>query len=220
MLAVCFDLDGLMFNTEEVYWEVGTRMLRRRGHEFTAELNDALMGRPPKDCFETMIRWHSLSDSWQDLHQESEALFLGLLDERLAPMPGLMELLDALEAADVPRAICTSSKRMVLESILSRFGLEPRFHFTLTAEDISCGKPNPEIYQKAARRFEIEPCEMLVLEDSQTGCRSAAAAGSFVVAVPGQHSRGQDFGVASLVIDSLADARLYEALGLPSPNGK
>ena len=55
---------------------------------------------------------------------------------------------------------------------------------------------------------------MLVLEDSRTGCISAAAAGAFVVAVPGPHSRNQDFSVASLVLDSLADPRLYELLGL------
>jgi len=55
---------------------------------------------------------------------------------------------------------------------------------------------------------------MLVLEDSRTGCLAAARAGAQVVAVPGAHSRDQDFNVASLVIDSLADPRLYQALGL------
>ena len=55
---------------------------------------------------------------------------------------------------------------------------------------------------------------MLVLEDSQNGCRAAAAAGAFTVAVPGEHSRRQDFSAANLVIESLADRRLYEVLGL------
>ena len=55
---------------------------------------------------------------------------------------------------------------------------------------------------------------MLVLEDSQNGCRAAAAAGAFTVAVPGEHSRRQDFSVANLVIESLADRRLYEVLGI------
>jgi beta-phosphoglucomutase-like phosphatase (HAD superfamily) len=55
---------------------------------------------------------------------------------------------------------------------------------------------------------------MLVLEDSQNGCRAAAASGAFTVAVPGEHSRRQDFSVANLVIESLADRRLYEVLGI------
>ena len=215
MRAVNFDLDGLMFNTEDLYWQVGTQLMRRRGREFTSELNNAVMGRTPRACFEVMIQWYSLEDTWQELMAESEKVFLELLDQyRLAPMAGLLDLLDALEAADIPKAICTSSTRAVLTAVLSRFELEPRFLFTLTSEDITRGKPHPEIYLKAADRFGIEPREILVLEDSQAGCRSAAAAGSFVVAVPGEHSRGQDFSVASLVVESLADPKLYEVLGL------
>jgi HAD superfamily hydrolase (TIGR01509 family) len=214
ILAVVFDMDGLMFNTEDVYWEVGTELMRRRGRPFTSELNRAIMGRPPQACFEEMIRRYSLDDSWQRLAAESEAIFLSLLDDRLAPMPGLVELLSALEAAGIPKAICTSSTRRVLEAVLSRFQMEPRFQFTLTSEDIRRGKPHPEIYMQAQQRFAVRPAEMLVLEDSQAGCESAAAAGAFVVAVPCRHSRGQDFGVASLVVDTLADRRLYEALRL------
>lgn len=212
--AAVFDMDGLMFNTEDVYWLVGTELLRRRGHEFTRELSDAMMGRPPKTAFAVMIEWYGLEDTWEQLATESETIYAGLLDEHLAPMPGLLDLLDRLEAASIPKAICTSSSRWTLTEVLSRFAMEPRFAFTLTAEDIVHGKPHPEIYLKAARRFGIAPQEMLVLEDSQTGCRAAAAAHAMTVAVPGSHSRDQDFSMASLVIESLTDRRLYEALGL------
>ena len=214
MRAVNFDLDGLMFNTEDIYWRVGTKLLARRGHEFNDELNAQIMGRPPRVCFEVMIEHCSLDDTWQNLMAESEQIFLGLLDGNVEPMPGLLDLLDALEAAAIPKAICTSSSRTVLTAVLSPFGMEPRFTFTLASDDITQGKPHPEIYLAAADRFGFEPSEILVLEDSQTGCRSAAAAGSFVVAVPGLHSRDQDFSAASLVADSLADPRLYEVLGL------
>jgi len=213
--ALIFDMDGLMFNTEDVYWEVGKRLLARRGREFTRELSDAMMGRPPRPSFEVMIQWHSLSDSWEQLASESEALFLELLDGSLAPMPGLLPLLDALERSGIPKAICTSSSRRLLTAVLARFDMERRFAFTLAAEDIARGKPDPEIYLKAAERLALPPQEMLVLEDSEAGCRSAAAAGAFVVAVPGPHSAKHDFGVASLVLDSLADPRLYDALRLP-----
>ena len=212
--AVVFDMDGLMFNTEDVYWEVGTELMRRRGHEYTRDLNDAVMGRSPQACFEEIIRYYSLDDSWEELAVESEEIFVGLLDDHLAPMSGLLELLDALEAAGMPKAICTGSTRSVLTAVLSRFEMEPRFQFILTAEDISRGKPAPDIYLEAADRFGVQPQQMLVLEDSHAGCRSAAAAGAFVVAVPGEHSRNQDFSIASLVVHSLADPRLYEALGL------
>ena len=98
MRAVVFDMDGLMFNTEDVYTLVGTELLRRRGREFTAELKNAMMGLQPQSAFETMIAPLPLSDTWQELAAESNRLFLDLLDGRLAMMPGLVELLDALGA--------------------------------------------------------------------------------------------------------------------------
>mgnify|MGYP002345910245 FL=1 len=212
--AVVFDMDGLMFNTEDVYWEVGDAILRRRGHEFDDPLCVAMMGRPPRAAFEIMIRYHALSDSWEQLYVESQDEFIARLDSSLAPMPGLMDLLERLEQAQIPKAIGTSSGRRLVDAVLSRFHLQPRFQFILSAEDITRGKPDPEIYLKAAQRFELAPAEVLVLEDSQNGCQAAASAGTLAVAVPGDHSRGQDFSMATLVIDSLADARLYAALGL------
>jgi beta-phosphoglucomutase-like phosphatase (HAD superfamily) len=101
-----------------------------------------------------------------------------------------------------------------MDACLGPFQLAPRFSFILTSEDITHGKPDPEIYLLAARRFGVPPGEMLVLEDSHNGCRAAAASGAYTVAVPGEHSRRQDFSTANLIVDSLEDARLYAALGL------
>ena len=213
--AVVFDLDGLMFNTEELYQHVGGEVLRRRGKLFDAELLDAMMGRPGSVALQLMIDWHQLVDTVEQLATESDEVFAGILGERLETMPGLLHLLDALERAAVPKAIATSSRRAFVTDVLSRFDLEPRFSFILTAEDVVQGKPFPEIYQRAAARFGLEPRETLVLEDSENGCRAAAAAGAFTVAVPGGHSRRHNFEVASLVVDSLADQRIYETLGLP-----
>ena len=205
-----------MFNTEEIYTLVGAELMRRRGREFTEELKDAIMGLRPQPTFETMIRWYRLDDTWEEMAAESNRIFVGLLDEHLAPLPGLLELLDWLEKAGIPKAIGTSSGRDLLEEVFGRFDLRARFQFILTAEDITRGKPHPEIYLTAAERFGLSPQQLLVLEDSQNGCRAAAAAGAFTVAVPGEHSRGHDFTVASLVVDSLEDRRLYEAMGIGS----
>ncbi len=212
--AVVFDMDGLMFNTEDVYSEVGSRLLRRRGHEFTPELKHRMMGLTPHASFEIMIAHCNLAETWEALAAESNRIFLEILDGRLQPMPGLMKLLDALERAGIPKAIGTSSCRELLEACLKPFDLAGRFQFILTAEDVTQGKPHPEIYLTAARRFGIAPAEMMVLEDSANGCRAAAAAGAYTVAVPGEHSQEHDFSPASLLVESLADPRLYRALGI------
>jgi HAD superfamily hydrolase (TIGR01509 family) len=216
MRVVVFDMDGLMFNTEELYTLAGTELLRRRGHPFTESLKDEMMGLQPRPSFEVMIRRCNLRETWQELAEECNRLFISVLEGRLAPMPGLLALLDALERAGIPKAIGTSSARELVSACLTPFDLERRFQFVLTDEDIAHGKPHPEIYLTAARRFGVPPAEMMVLEDSQNGCRAAVAAGAFTVAVPGPHSRGHDFTPASLVVESLADPRLYAALGIPA----
>ncbi len=203
-----------MFNTEDVYTLVGEELLRRRGYEFTVELKRQIMGLRPQSAFERMIADCCLAETWQELAEESNRLFFGLLDGRLAMMPGLADLLDALERAGIPKAVCTSSSREIVAACLRPFDLRGRFEFILAAEDIVHGKPHPEIYLTAARRFGVPPAEMLVLEDSENGCLAAAAAGAYVVAVPGQHSREHDFSMASLLVESLADRRLYLTLGI------
>ena len=203
-----------MFNTEEVYTLVGTELMRRRGHDFPDGLKDAMMGLPPKAAFEQMIGWHQLDDPWEALKTESNEIFLDLLPDKLAPMPGLFDLLAALERAEVPKAIATSSDRRLAEACLAPYDLQERFQFVLSCENVTHGKPHPEIYQTAAERFGLKPGETAVLEDSRNGCLAAAAAGALTVAVPGDHSRDHDFSVASLVVDGLDDPRLYEALGL------
>ncbi len=212
--AVVFDMDGLMFNTEEVYTQVGTELMRRRGRDFPDGLKDAMMGLTPQAAFEEMIRWHDLDDTWQELMPESNQIFVRLLEDQLEPLPGLFELLDGLERVGIPKAIATSSDRKLADACLTPFDLQRRFQFILTAEDVTHGKPHPEIYLTAAARFGLPPQQTLVLEDSQNGCRAAAAAGAVTVAVPGPHSLDHDFSVASLVVDSLDDPRLYEAQGI------
>lgn len=214
--AVVFDLDGLMFNTEELYIDVGTELLRRRGKTFSQQLMDRMMGRPSAVALRLMIDEHNLTTTVAELLAESDEIFADILRQRLRPMPGLMELLAALEQHGFPKAIATSSRRSFVERVLKPLELAPRFAFILTSEDITHGKPHPEIYRLAAQRHGVAPAQMLVLEDSQNGCRSAVAAGAIAVAVPGDHSRAHDFSGAALIADSLADERIYALLGLAS----
>ena len=140
MRAVVFDMDGLMFNTEDVYTAVGTEVLRRRGHVFTAELKDAMMGLPAQPAFEIMIRYCNLKDTWQDLSAESDRFFLGYLEDRLAPMPGLMELLDALERAASQGDRHQQPPRLV-DPCLQPFDLESGFSSSSRPKTLCTASP-------------------------------------------------------------------------------
>jgi HAD superfamily hydrolase (TIGR01509 family) len=129
-------------------------------------------------------------------------------------MPGAALLLEQMVQRGLPRGVATSSGPDFAHDVLSRVGLRDRFGFVLTSADVTHGKPHPEIYERAAERLGVAPAEMLVLEDSENGCRAAVAAGAVVVAVPGGHSRRHDFTGAHLVAESLADPRITRLLAI------
>jgi HAD superfamily hydrolase (TIGR01509 family) len=209
--AVAFDLDGLLVNTEQLYQHVGTELLRRRGKAFEPDLLDAMMGRPQQVSLKIMIEWHGLTDTIEMLATETQEIFQSLLDTELRTMPGALELLDLLDARGIARGVATSSGPDFAHDVLGRMGIRDRFAFVLTSADVTHGKPHPEIYQTAAQRLAVDPGAMLVLEDSQAGCKAAVAAGAVAVAVPGGHSRRHDFTGARFVAETLADPRI-EAL--------
>ncbi len=212
LAAVVFDLDGLIVNSEDVYEQADVEVLRRRGKVYDAELRAQMMGRPTAESLKKMIEWHSLEDSLELLDAERSLLRDKLLELSLAPMSGLLDLLVALEAAGIPKAIATSGHRSYAANVLNRLELQTRFEFVLTSEDVSRGKPAPEVYQLAAYNLGLLPAEIMVLEDSVNGCLAGIAAGAFTVAVPNHHTCGYDFSGVQFVADTLADRRILRAL--------
>ncbi len=210
--AVAFDLDGLMFNTEDLYDEVLAEMLERRGHSFSRELKIRMMGLPGPEAAQVMIDAHQLKESPAELLDEAHRLLAAILPGRLQPMPGLLDLLSHIEAAGLPKSVATSSSPVFARSALQQGQLWERFEFVLTAEDVVRGKPHPDIYIESARRHAVDPVNLLVLEDSLTGSRAAAAAGTIAVAVPGHHSADQDFAHVDYQLDSLADRLLRDMI--------
>jgi len=116
-------------------------------------------------------------------------------------------------AADHELGLASSGSRASVDAFLEWSGSRSLFRSILSGEDVAHAKPHPEIYLLAARQLGFQPHELLVLEDSQNGCRAAIAAGTRAVAVPAGHSRRHDFTGAALVADSLADPRLLALLG-------
>jgi HAD superfamily hydrolase (TIGR01509 family) len=212
--AVVFDLDGIIANTEDLYEQAGETVLGRRGKTYDAELREQIMGRPVVDAIQIMIDCHSLPDQVEDLMCECGDVLKELMATSLAPMPGVMDLLNDLRAASIPIAVATSATTEYADNVLTRLNITQRFRFILTAADISRGKPDPDIYLLAAKDLGILPTQMMVLEDSANGCRAAVAAGAFTVAVPNRHTSKHNFAGSRFVANTLADPRIREALHL------
>src|SRR5262245_147412 len=107
--AVVFDLDGIIANTEDLYEQAGETVLRRRGRTYDADLREKIMGRPVIDAIRIMIDCHGLADDPAELMSECGEVLQELIATSLAPMPGVVRLLDSLESAVLPIAVATSA---------------------------------------------------------------------------------------------------------------
>jgi HAD superfamily hydrolase (TIGR01509 family) len=213
--SVVFDLDGLMIDTEPIFEESARRLLARRDRTLLPHVLESMMGRPGRDALKLFRAAHALSETVEELRIESSQLFAEVLGDAAVPlMPGLLDLLDRLENKGIPKAIATSSCRRYVQRIMSPHQLLQRFAFVLTCDDVSCGIPAPEIYEKSATQFGHAAAEMLVLEDSPNGLRAAKAAGALCVAVPHARVRLDDLMGADAVLPSLASPELLALLGI------
>ena len=183
-LAVIFDMDGLLFDTEALYRDAIMAAAAEGGHEMTQALFLSLIGHPwPVD--RTMLLKHygptfqveAFSAAWL-------RHFERLLKGRAPLKPGAAELLDTLDELSLPRAIATSSPHKRVEQHLTAHDLVSRFHAVVAHGDYVTGKPAPDPFLRAAERLGVEPRSCLALEDSYNGIRSASAAGTMTVMVP------------------------------------
>ncbi|MEO1526522.1 MAG: HAD-IA family hydrolase [Planctomycetota bacterium] len=207
--AVALDMDGLLVDTERIFWQVGDAVLGRRGHRYSQALQARMMGRVGVASIQEMIDFHGLEDEPESLMRECDEMYSELLPKLVRPMPGLDDWMNLLRNSEIPHALTTSSRRKWVEIIFAELDWDDSFQFILTGDDVTHGKPDPEMYLTAASRFGVAPSRMLVLEDSGNGCAAGVAAGAAVVAVPNEHTAEQDFDGAVLIAKSLNDPRLH-----------
>jgi HAD superfamily hydrolase (TIGR01509 family) len=212
--GVALDMDGLMFDTEPLYHRAADTLLARHGHRYEDAVRRQMMGQPGPKAIQIMVDYYGLTDSWEQVLAESDAIFATYLATDLRPLPGLYELLQLFDSLGLPYGVATSSRRSFAEEILGRGNVRQRMQFVLTGDDVRHGKPDPEIYLLAAKQLQIAPEEMLVLEDSENGCLAAVTAGANVVAVPGEHSADHNFAGTCGVIASLLDESLRSWIAL------
>jgi len=212
--GVVFDLDGLMFDTEALFFRVASEMLRDRDRVFTVDIMRAMIGRQPAESGRAFATLAGLDEDPEALMAEAKNRFEGLIDTAVQPMPGLLTLLDHLKTLGLPMAVGTSSGRAYATRILRNHHLIDRFAFILCREDVTRHKPDPEIYRTASTRFELNPAEVMVLEDTPTGLAAAKAAGTFAVGVPHDHSPATDLTAADLIVPSLDAPAVLARLGI------
>jgi HAD superfamily hydrolase (TIGR01509 family) len=180
--AVVFDMDGLLVDTEVVYRDAMAAVAQEMGHAMSLDVFKAMIGLP--DNTHLLTGHYGADFPVPDFNARVVALADAMIAQGLDLKPGVLEILDHLDAIGLPRAIATSSSHRAVASHLGASGVIPRFHAIVAKGDYARGKPAPDPYLTAAARLDVAPHLCLALEDSHNGVRSAAAAGMMTIMVP------------------------------------
>lgn len=182
--AVIFDMDGVVVDTERMYQRALARAVEDAGCMIGEDMLLRTVGLSWAECREMLRASYShaipvdaLIENW--LHH-----FDAIASEGLPLKAGVLALLDALDAASLPRAIATSAYRHDVQRNLDAHGITHRFDTIVAQGDCAATKPAPDPYLLAAKRLNIDPALCLAIEDSTHGVQSAFDAGMMTVMVP------------------------------------
>jgi HAD superfamily hydrolase (TIGR01509 family) len=182
--AVLFDMDGLLVDTEPLWFEVECDIMARLGGHWSEADQQALVGGSLRRTVSYLLARASQPASPHEVAGWLVGGMSRLLATRKVPLlPGAGELLAEVAAAGVPHALVTSSERQIMDAVLARIGAS--FRVTVCGDDVARAKPDPEPYLLAAARLGADPAQCVALEDSPNGVAAAEAAGCHLIAVPG-----------------------------------
>ncbi|MGG5317222.1 HAD family hydrolase [Enterococcus sp. AZ072] len=185
--GVIFDMDGLIFDTEAIYYQAQQQAADHYGIPFDKDLYREYIGIADEEAWESLHQRFAehgretvqkfIDDSWGDAHKIFHS---GEVDLK----PGVLELLQFLEDQEIPKIVASSNVRPVIEILLEHAGIRNQFQEIVSAEDVKLAKPNPEIFNIARQHLGTIAEETLVLEDAQHGVQAAISAGIPVIMVP------------------------------------
>ena len=183
LAAVLFDMDGLLVDTEPLWFETETEVMARLGAPWSAQDQERLLGGSMDRTVGYLLAKATTPASPDEVARWMlEGMLKRAAAGRVIVRPGAGELVTAVAGARIPYALVTSSGREFAQAILRGTGF--RFPVTVTGDDVSASKPDPEPYRLAAKLLDAAAENCVALEDSPNGVASATSAGCHVIAVP------------------------------------
>lgn len=201
--GVIFDMDGVLIDSYLAHFLSWRKMLRNHGLDITEEQFAATFGRTNPDIFARLYP-SVKQEQYPALAEEKEAAFREIISGDFPEMEGASELIAALHEAGAALAIGSSGPPENLEAVLSALPGGTHFMATTNGNEITRGKPDPEVFLTAARKLGLLPERCVVVEDAPAGVTAGKAAGCAVIALTGTATRDRLAG-ADLVVDSLRE---------------
>ncbi len=199
--AIIFDMDGVLIDSEPHHAKIEKQLFAKLNLNISDEEHSTYMGKATDVMWKEIINDKKLSYSSKKLVRQNEEISKRhFAQQKLAPMDGLVEILEKLKKNNIPMAVASSSCQKIIDVILKSNGLDKYFKYMVSSEQVGGSKPEPDIFLHTAKLLGVKPEECIVIEDSTNGIRAAKAANMFCIAYNGMSANNQD--------QSLADAQI------------
>ncbi|MGB7975015.1 MAG: HAD family phosphatase [Roseiarcus sp.] len=206
--AVAWDIDGTLIDSEPLHQRALVAASAALGVDLSDIEPEAFRGVHAIDIWKALKPRFPAGSSFKTWITAIEGYYVAHAGG-LEPSPGALEAMRRLAERGIAQACVSNSGRMIVDANIRALGVGKIMAFSMSLDDVSSGKPDPEPYREAARRFALQAAEVVAVEDSGAGARSARAAGLYVVGYSpsGEPFIGSDRSIAELMdIMALFDA--------------
>lgn len=210
MEAVIFDMDGVIIDSEPIHREVGMNTFQHLGLSVPDKLLDSFVGISAKQMWTKLKNIYNLQQSIEDLISMELDRYINYLDyllmqKKIKPIPGVVELIKDLSKNKVKLALASSSSARNIDLVLKMFNLERFFAAKICGDDVSNGKPAPDIFIQTLKCIDVRAEDCFVIEDSRNGVKAAKSAGIKCIGFCNVNSRKQDLSCADIIIGNFLE---------------
>ena len=205
-LAVVFDLDGVLIESEQVWDEAREQLVRERGGRWDDRATTDMMGMSSTEWSSYMHDRLGVRMTPSEINDDVVRRVAATYEEHLPLLPQAVETVREL-GERWRLGVASSSNRPIIDLVLDRMGVRDCFAVVVSSEEVANGKPAPDVYLAVARELGVDPKDCVAVEDSTNGIKSAVAAGMRTIAVPNRQFRPDDevLTTAAVVVSSLAE---------------
>ncbi|UCH92167.1 MAG: HAD family phosphatase [Candidatus Aminicenantes bacterium] len=202
MKAIIFDMDGLMVDSERLYHQAQQEINRQFNKTLPEKTRLKMMGRKPLESMKIFVEELDIPMDAEKVLEMRDNIMREKYKNHLVPLPGLFHIIDAF-SGKLKLAISTGTQQEFLDIVVDQLEIRDKFAVLQASDDIEKGKPHPEIYLKTCKKLGLKPEECIVLEDSLNGVLAGKRAGCYVIAVPSEYTKEENFDIADFVAADL-----------------
>lgn len=205
--TVIFDMDGVIVDTEPVHYYAFRQHFKELEIDVPDEMYATFTGNSTRNVYERLKEIFALSEEVEKLIDIKRAIFNDAFDKKedLFLLDGVEDLIKDLHQNGMQLILASSSAKVTIERIFTRFNLHQYFSHIVSGEDFPKSKPDPAIFEYAASLSVAPKSQCIVIEDSTNGIKAAKAAGIYCIGYDSAHSKLQDLSLADVVIKHFSE---------------